>query len=439
MITRLKWLPTNVSVYDSGKLRTMSLAEYSFLDKTEDFECPICTRVLTAPVQTQCCGAVFCKGCINQWSSPTSMPSPSTGIFAALSAMRATSNSCCPHCRHSPLQFYDDKRTERMIKSLTVTCANHKSGCKWTGELRNLSNHLNCTSITGCDYQMIPCPRKCGENVLRSRMGKHSEDCIHRKVECKFCHLTGYYKIITSCHYDECPKVEISCPNDCAISGLLRSQLQEHLKQCPLQIVSCDYANAGCTQRMARKDIEVHKVTAMSQHLNLVNKKLVEVLEHMECKNHVAPIVMKMSNFSQQENWSSPCFYTHANGYRLQLKVTVRHNTYLFPGFLSISVVPIEGPFDEHLNWPMCCRVTIRLLNQAQNLQHHSVALQIERQRHDVAPHSVKQFLAYNKLTGRIDSRVQFLVKEALYFQVLVELLGDCQPKFWINPTLVLT
>lgn len=424
----------------------MSLPEYQFIDKTEDYECPICTLVLTAPVQTRCCGAVFCRSCIEQWSVPTGVAGTANIFSIPLGGQRrTTSGSCCPHCRGSPLQYYDDKRTERMIKNLTVTCSNHKLGCKWTGELRNLSGHLNSMNTTGCEHQVIPCPKKCGKNVLRSHLTKHSsEDCIHRKVECKFCQMSGYYKIIVGSHYDECPRVKIPCPNSCTTSNFLRSELREHIKQCPLEIVSCDYANAGCTQHMARKDIEIHRVTGMSQHLNLVNKKLSQLLEHMECKDCIAPIVMKMSNFSQHEkqenkNWSSPCFYTHANGYKFQLRASVKR-TFNNTPFLAVSIVLLEGPFDEHLTWPMCARVSVRLLNQVQNSQHHSVTFQLERQRREAAPHSVDQFLACNRLSCQpTGSQVQFLVSDSVYFQVTVELLGSCQPKQWLNASHVLT
>lgn len=415
----------------------MPVPEYKFLDKTEDFECPICTLVLTTPVQTRCCGAVFCKSCIEQWKSPTSQ-----------TALGSRNKSCCPHCRVSPLQYYDDKRTERMVKNLTVTCSNHKSGCKWTGELRNLSNHLSSTNTTGCEHQVIACPSKCGANVLRSQLTKHStDDCIHRMAQCKFCQFTGYYKIIVGSHYEECPKVKIPCPNSCAISSLLRSELQEHIKQCPLQVVPCEYASAGCSQCVARKDMEIHKVTGMGQHLNLVNQKLSQLLDHMQCKDHVAPIVMKMSKFTLQETWSSPSFYTHANGYKLQLKVsrtrTHTHNSTSLFGIhinkLSVSIVPSEGPFDEHLSWPMVARVSVRLLNQIQNSQHHSVKFQMERQRHETAPHCVQDFLGSIILSGQANSYMQFLVNDTLYFQVVVELLGKCHSKPWLNSTLVLT
>lgn len=417
----------------------MSLPEYKFLDSKEDYECTICTLVLTTPVQIKCCGAVFCKSCIEQWSS--------SNREGGTALERRAPTSCCPHCRTSPLLYYDDKRTERMIKSLTVTCSNHKSGCKWTGELRNLSSHLSSTNTAGCEYQVIPCPSKCGENVLRSHLSLHSkEKCVHRKAKCTFCQMTGSYKIITGSHYDECPKVKISCPNGCTISSVLRSELQEHIKQCPLEIVPCDYANAGCSQRMTRKDIEIHQVTGMNQHLNLVNKKLSQLLEHIKCRDHIAPIVMKMSYIrQQQEKWNSPCFYTHTNGYKLQLKVSVScipPTNQLFKDtnadFLSVSIVPVEGLFDEHLSWPMCARISVQLLNQDQNSHHHSVTFQIEWKRHKTAPHCIEQFLACAELNNpRLQAK--FLVNDSLFFQVLVELLGDCKPKPWLNPTLVLT
>ena len=421
----------------SSFAKEMSLPEYKFLDKTEDYECPICTLVLNSPVQTRCCGTVFCKSCIEQWRTPSILTS-------GMHQRGGASPSCCPQCRSSPLQCYDDKRTERMIKNLNVTCTNHKSGCKWTGELRNLSSHLSNTNTSGCQYQMVPCPRKCGENILRSQIVKHSvEACIHRKVQCKFCQTTGYYNIIIGKHYDECPKVTISCPNNCDTSSLMRSELQEHINQCPLQVVPCEYADAGCSQHMPRKDIEIHRITGMAQHLDLVNKKLSQLLEHLEYKDHIAPIIMKMSNFLKQETWSSPNFYTHCNGYKLQLKVSVKHAsnvmTLFGAGSLSVSIVSVEGPFDEHLNWPMHARVNVRLLNQVHNSHHHSVTFQIERQRGKTAPHCVEQFIPYSKLSSQGNAQVKFLMNNSLYFQVLVELLGDCKPKPWLNSSLVLT
>ena len=273
----------------------MAQPDYRFTGNTEDFECPICTLVVSSPVQTNCCGSVYCKSCIVLWGGKSS---GSDGRRQ----LRRRSAKCCPNCRHTPLQYYDDKRTERMVKGLTVTCSNHKTGCEWTGELRNLSGHLNSSSTSGCQYQVVSCPNRCGgTSILRSHLEDHiKEECPHRKVQCIYCQLTGFYKVIVGSHYDKCPGVTVQCPNSCSVSELLRSELAEHIKKCPLQVVSCEYSHAGCDKRMARKDIEIHRVTGMVEHLTLVNKKLLQLQEQIECKDHIAPIVFKMSNFSQQ-------------------------------------------------------------------------------------------------------------------------------------------
>jgi len=302
----------------------MAQPNYKFTGNTEDFECPICTLVVSSPVQTNCCGSVYCKSCIVQWGGTTS---GSGGSRRHHRTDRRRSEICCPNCRHTPLQYYDDKRTERMVKGLTVTCSNHKAGCDWTGELRNLSDHLNSSSTSSCQFQVVPCPNRCGESsILRSLLQDHiKEKCSHRKVQCVYCQLTGHYKVIVGSHYDECPRVPVQCPNNCSASGLVRFELIKHIKKCPLQVVPCEYSHAGCDKRMARKDVEIHQVTGMMEHLTLVNRKLLRLQEHIECKDHISPIVFKMSNFSQQQSWDSPCFYSHSNGYKLQLMVMVNH------------------------------------------------------------------------------------------------------------------
>jgi len=607
----------------------MAQRDYKFTGNTEDFECPICTLVVSSPVQTNCCGSVYCKSCIVQWGGTY------TGSGGSQRQHRRRSVKCCPNCRHTPLQYYDDKRTERMVKNLTVTCSNHMSGCEWTGELRNLPDHLNSSSTSGCQYQVVPCPNRCGgTGILRSHLENHiKEECTHRKVQCVYCHLTGFYKVIVGSHYDECPGVTVQCPNSCSTSNLLRSELMEHIKNCPLQVVPCEYSHAGCDKHMARKDIEIHQVTGMVEHLTLVNKKLLQLQEQIECKDHIVPIVFKMSNFSQQKSWAGPCFYSHCNGYKLQLIVTVnRTTTGLFnasntttsdlfassshsattgairvsssndaaphvtnssvtasiatstasslggfglristakkkargmaksartntatsatntnattrglfantvtsctanstatvqsigatntntaatctaassiwfglmatsmdtsttstlhassstsrissttfdssnatttisgsfttsaghfgsssfnsntaTGSLSISVVIKEGPFDAHLQWPMCARVSVKLLNQLQDSQHHSVALQMEKPRPGTTHVSMESdclhFIFCEMLnTTLCGSPVQFLKDDSLYFQVTVELLGAHHSQPWLNHTLVLT
>ena len=62
-----------------------------------------------------------------------------------------------------------------------VYCTHKSKGCEWTGELRELDNHLNSDppaykSLQGCPYTLIKCPLG-GESTLACRcMLSHLKD-----------------------------------------------------------------------------------------------------------------------------------------------------------------------------------------------------------------------------------------------------------------------
>ena len=68
-----------------------------------------------------------------------------------------------------------------------------QQGCKWTGELRNVEEHLKKDPTTsredrvrGCGYQLSLCD-KCEGTVIYVRMKAHlEEDCNHRIIACEF-------------------------------------------------------------------------------------------------------------------------------------------------------------------------------------------------------------------------------------------------------------
>ena len=129
--------------------------------------CPICCLIPRKPQKVECCGYVFCHNCINAEKS-------------------------CPLCRTDNFRSMRDRKCERKIVSLKVHCPNHNKGCKWTGELKNVEEHLKKDPTTsgedrvrGCGYQLSFCD-KCEETVMYVRMKTHlEEDCNHRIIACE--------------------------------------------------------------------------------------------------------------------------------------------------------------------------------------------------------------------------------------------------------------
>ena len=115
------------------------------------FQCFICLLALRDPYQATCCGKSFCKECIHR-------------VKAA--------NGACPTCREKDFPLFHDKGLQRILYNFRVYCTHKSEGCEWTGELRELDNHLNLDppadkDLEGCPYTLIPFvqPQQPGRHV----------------------------------------------------------------------------------------------------------------------------------------------------------------------------------------------------------------------------------------------------------------------------------
>ena len=48
--------------------------------------------------------------------------------------------------------------------------------------------------------------------------------------------------------------------------------MEAHRKECPLEMIQCEYHNVGCEVRMARKDMERLRKETMEEHLMMMSK-----------------------------------------------------------------------------------------------------------------------------------------------------------------------
>ena len=139
--------------------------------------------------------------------------------------------------------------------------------------------------------------------------------------------------------------------------------------------------------------------------------------------NLVLPVVIKMSDFAnkkrQKTQWFSDPFYTHTNGYKIQLSV-------LFVGLqMNVTLYIMKGPSDKHLEWPMKGEYEVTLLNQSSNSMHHSVTHSVivnnshrpaffSGERNPHASWHSESFIPHEDLT----TTNQFLKDDNLYFKV---------------------
>ena len=104
--------------------------------------------------------------------------------------------------------------------------------------------------------------------------------CILHSLLCEQAVIYGT-NVTESDHLPNCTKYPEPCPNQCEIGTVPRCDMEKHLTQCPLQLVECEFVQAGCQVRVPRRDLARHVEEGGQRHLlnmSLLNLSLTKEL-----------------------------------------------------------------------------------------------------------------------------------------------------------------
>ncbi|XP_065901655.1 TNF receptor-associated factor 4-like [Dysidea avara] len=374
--------------------------DYRFVEPPDRVVCKICHFPSKNPYLSVCCGHVFCKSCLDN--------------------TKRNALTTCPICRSKKFITFPNKQLDREVKGLHVMCTNKEKGCEWQGELNDINNHLG--NSDGCQFEDVKCSNECGKMLQRRYLTSHVEtECPCRIVDCQYCHITGEHQFIEGEHkkWYKCPKIPLVCPNKCDVEifGSL-ADLKAHRKECPLEMIQCEYYNVGCEERMMRKDLEKHCNAMVEVHLSLKLSytenqlanarkqicaletiiayqlqrpgtvtsgttesrwliKLVEII--YKTGNQVCPVILKILDFSERKQmmacWNSNSFYSHNKGYKICVSIYTAGKGGGEGTHLSVFLCLLKGSHDDELTWPLRGKFQIILLNQTSDCEHHSVTI----------------------------------------------------------------
>ena len=340
--------------------------QYNFITEPPKSRfCPICFELLSEPYQIVKCGHHVCQQCHTQ--------------------LLTNGKKECPVCREPDAlsSAHLDKFFQREINDLKVRCQLHKEGCEWTGEVRDLQSHLD-PDKRKCDYILLPCFFGCGERIRSSAMRDHMmKYCVKRQMSCQYCSYFSSCDIVTAKHLPICLQVPVTCPNNCKKEGLKREQLQAHIDECPLQVISCPFNSAGCTVKLPRNEMEKHEATAVCEHLRLLMKLHLDqatstppaAMVSQPFLYNQAPTEIIISDFSKKkkadEEWISSSIYTHNRGYKFRLEVYPNGHGKGSGSHLSVYAQLMRGEYDGELEWPLKGDVRVELLNWREDKNHH--------------------------------------------------------------------
>ena len=382
---------------------------YRLVDRPHDrYMCKLCHRICRDPYLSVCCGYNCCKCCVAEFlHAPTSHPCP-------ICNRACDDETDSLRCRS---RMVPNKQADREIKSLRVICTNQENGCEWQGKLNDIIDHLG--NSDGCQFEGVECTLECGVMTQRRYLTNHIKNkCPRRNVDCQHCHITGEYHFIDGEHKEQCLKFPLSCPNNCEAETVVREDMEAHRKECPLEIIHCEYYSMGCEERMERKRRKKHNEENMEEHLRMTKLKLsitentlahttattenrlndleavVKELVHkgtgdkmiVSAKTpiHLAvttpmtcPVIVKMSQYSKYRktpnDWYSDSFYSSDKAYKMRLRVNVAGDGDAKGTHMSVHLYLMKGPYDDELTWPLRGRFAVTLLNQISDWDHHQI------------------------------------------------------------------
>ena len=128
------------------------------------------------------------------------------------------------------------------------------------------------------DCELLPiscCHTGCDEFVSRNGLEVHQTSCQHRKETCEHCFLDFEFCLLAD-HVQACSREEVECGMNCG-ARFARGQRDAHIPECPLQIVTCPFAEHGCEVTPFRRDFESHQASSASEHSRLLATKLAKV------------------------------------------------------------------------------------------------------------------------------------------------------------------
>ena len=260
--------------------------------------------------------------------------------------------------------------------------------------------HLPCRNayLSGC----------CGSNFCKTCI-----DNVKAESRCPFCCNITFNTFQNKQADREVNSLEVSCSNynkggGCEWKGPL-SNINAHRSWCSLEIIHCDYHGIGCEEKIYRKNLNEHNRTNMENHLTLCVAKLKNLEQlvfqltvgdlkdnsrervsddnwamKLRClsmmtstsDDHVCPVILEMSDFSTKKKdkscWSSNCFYTHKKGYKMCFRVYANGTGDSEGTHMSVFMVLMRGPYDDDLSWPLRGKFEMKLLNQINDIEHHS-------------------------------------------------------------------
>ena len=238
--------------------------------------------------------------------------------------------------------------------------------------------------------------------------------------------------------------VKVACPNRGCKTYSIRSDLPNHRKECPFEKVPCKYSTIGCTEVVERKDLKEHERDSQ-RHLQLAVDTVHQLqtkVGNMQAQSREIPVLYKFISFNQHKTLRdtiySPAFYTSPTGYKMCIGVYANGNGGGKDTHISVFTFLMKGENDDYLPWPFTGKVTVELLNQLEDKNHHSLSIRfnsdsdtnqrvVDKERSGTG-WGWQKYISHSDLGQNTGKNSQYLKDDRLHFKISVDAKSSSTP-----------
>ena len=338
--------------------------------------------------------------------------------------------------------------------------------CNFANKYHVVSDHFDV-----CPYYPLACPNRCGATFERDDLQDHMKMCRLEEVQCVFDNAGCQTKFIrenedehmdqnTQKHLALMPAATLRICQDFEQKlqeqqevfekkmkqqkeeheqkqkengermQQLGGQLQEQLKQKDEQIKQVeqklDIQNREFHERQQKefqetmkvKDEQVKKLEDQLQTNGQVIEQQQQAISQLRREVGIPPYDLTFSNYQQVKAKDGyiygPPMYTHPGGYKFKLQLwpyglgTGTH--------VAVAVYSLKGDHDAVLKIPVKFTITLQLLNQHRDQDHHTRDIRCEIKTSSIGANST--FIPHADLEWNRDKQTQYLKDDCLRFRI---------------------
>ena len=345
----------------------------------------------------------------------------------------------CPHCGEkgtfASIKEYHDQVCAKKI----IACPNKGSGCSLCIERGRSKEHVS----SDCEYTEVACVYEslgCGVTMLRKDKATHEIEAREKHMDLSLVNvklLSGELKSLTltvNLYEEKCKGIKESIALKDKQHKSLTEEHNKLLKKNEtlttiLMTVSDNH------ETLSKKNLTLERqLMKLSEKHETLSKKHETLLDRYEILSDTVSLqtrkekfIFKLPHYASKkeknlEFFSTP-FYSDPCGYKMCIIIYPNGCGIGKGTHVSVFTKLLAGRYDNQLHWPFLGTVTCELLNQLEDINHHSkvttftpiVNMRVDSSRGN------QKFLRHSSLGHNPAINTQYLQDDTLYFGVSVK------------------